>query len=262
MNDVLEGRPLTIDANQGEVVAPHPMFRVVVTGNSCGNGDALGVYQGVQQQNLAAMDRFMTLSVGYMDEVQETALLEKAVPRLQPTGLLQKMVKKMKDVVDGTFDLTPIIESVRTEPPCLQAENPVVFRPKPSTCRAPSAAEPAKSLTDAPVSAVEREQAFEPSLFSGLDAFLRDESAEETSVGDSSDEQTAETTDLEFPKPFREDDDPDDFENAVEIGSDGDSEDEESKEPFDDGDRPVAAPHFCRPRNAKIPVFASGSFVL
>src|SRR5690554_5804597 len=40
LNDVLEGRPLVITANGGEIIKPHPMFRVIVTGNSAGNGDA------------------------------------------------------------------------------------------------------------------------------------------------------------------------------------------------------------------------------
>lgn len=39
LNDVLEGRPLTITQNGGEQIQPHPMFRVVVTANSAGNGD-------------------------------------------------------------------------------------------------------------------------------------------------------------------------------------------------------------------------------
>jgi cobaltochelatase CobS len=58
LNDVLEGRPLVITQNGGEIIKPHPMFRVVVTGNSTGSGDASGLYQGVMMQNLAAMDRY------------------------------------------------------------------------------------------------------------------------------------------------------------------------------------------------------------
>ncbi|MDV5469036.1 AAA family ATPase [Klebsiella pneumoniae] len=52
LNDVLEGRPLVIAQNGGEIIKPHPMFRVVVTGNSTGSGDASGLYQGVMMQNL------------------------------------------------------------------------------------------------------------------------------------------------------------------------------------------------------------------
>ncbi|MDO6928722.1 AAA family ATPase, partial [Acinetobacter baumannii] len=56
LNDVLEGRPLVIAQNGGEIIKPHPMCRVVVTVNSTGSGDASGLYKGVMMQNLAAMD--------------------------------------------------------------------------------------------------------------------------------------------------------------------------------------------------------------
>src|SRR5690606_9901961 len=39
LNDILEGRPLVIAQNGGEIIQPHPLFRVVVTGNSVGSGD-------------------------------------------------------------------------------------------------------------------------------------------------------------------------------------------------------------------------------
>lgn len=58
LNDVLEGRPLVLAENAGEIIRPHPMFRVICTANSCGNGDDSGRYAGVQQQNLAFLDRF------------------------------------------------------------------------------------------------------------------------------------------------------------------------------------------------------------
>ena len=96
LNDVLEGRPLVIAENQGEIIQPHPMFRVVVTGNSAGNGDATGLYQGVVRQNIAALDRYCFLEVGYLDEKVEKEVLLKAVPRLSKSddqiNLAEKMV--------------------------------------------------------------------------------------------------------------------------------------------------------------------------
>mgnify|MGYP000793928356 FL=1 len=40
LNDVIEGRNLLIAENKGEAIKPHPMFRLIVTGNSnrCGRG--------------------------------------------------------------------------------------------------------------------------------------------------------------------------------------------------------------------------------
>lgn len=73
LNDVLEGRPLILET--GEVVKPHPLFRVVCTANSRGSGDESGLYTGVQQQNVAAMDRYRVLEVGYPAEDVEIKLL-------------------------------------------------------------------------------------------------------------------------------------------------------------------------------------------
>lgn len=75
MNDIIEGRPLMIPET-GEIVRPHPLFRVIVTANSKGGGDDTGCYAGIQQQNVAAMDRYRFLEVGYPDPQVETALIE------------------------------------------------------------------------------------------------------------------------------------------------------------------------------------------
>jgi hypothetical protein len=37
---------LVIAENGGEVIRPHPRFRVFATGNSAGAGDSSGLYQG------------------------------------------------------------------------------------------------------------------------------------------------------------------------------------------------------------------------
>lgn len=47
LNDVIEGHPLVIPQNGGEVIRPHPKFRVFATGNSAGAGDTTGLYPGV-----------------------------------------------------------------------------------------------------------------------------------------------------------------------------------------------------------------------
>ena len=92
LNDVLEGRPLVIAQNGGEIIKPHPMFRVVVTGNSTGSGDASGLYQGVMMQNLAAMDRYRFTKVGYADEEAELSILGRVTPKL-PENVRKGMVR-------------------------------------------------------------------------------------------------------------------------------------------------------------------------
>lgn len=92
LNDVLEGRPLVIAENGGEVVRPHPMFRVAVTGNSAGGGDETGAYLGVRQQNIAAMDRYRVVRVDYLPPAVEEPLLKAKVPELNDV-LVPKMVE-------------------------------------------------------------------------------------------------------------------------------------------------------------------------
>ncbi len=67
LNDIVEGAPLVIAANGGEVIRPHPKFRLIATGNSAGSGDTSGLYQGVLRQNLAFLDRFRVVQVAYPD---------------------------------------------------------------------------------------------------------------------------------------------------------------------------------------------------
>jgi cobaltochelatase CobS len=84
LNDVIEGQPLVIAQNGGEVIRPHPKFRVFATGNSAGAGDTTGLYQGVLRQNLAFLDRFRVLPVGYLEPEVELGVLAGAVPSLPP----------------------------------------------------------------------------------------------------------------------------------------------------------------------------------
>ena len=97
LNSVLDGAPLCIAENGGELVTPHPMFRFVATANTNGGGDETGLYQGVQRQNLAFADRFMLCEMGYPDSEVEKALLRKRFPTL-PKTLCATMVKYANDV--------------------------------------------------------------------------------------------------------------------------------------------------------------------
>lgn len=83
LNDVLQGGNLMIPENGCEVVRPHPRFRIIVTGNSAGSGDETGRYEGVRTMNLAFMDRFRLLEVGYPAPKVEEQILLKAVPALK-----------------------------------------------------------------------------------------------------------------------------------------------------------------------------------
>lgn len=75
LNDILEGAPLVIAQNGGEIIMPHNKFRFIATGNSAGSGDQTGLYQGVLQQNLAFLDRFRIIEATYAEPSVEEAIL-------------------------------------------------------------------------------------------------------------------------------------------------------------------------------------------
>ena len=91
LNAILDGSPLCLAENGGELIEPHPMFRFAATANTAGSGDESGLYSGAQRQNLALMDRFMVCEVGYPSEETEIALLTRKFPDL-PRSLCSTMV--------------------------------------------------------------------------------------------------------------------------------------------------------------------------
>ena len=96
LNDVLEGKPLTITANNGEIIKAHPNFRVVATANTIGNGDDTGAYVGTRQMNTAFMDRFRYLYMDYLTEQEETELVLKVSKVSKDTA--QKLAKFSHDL--------------------------------------------------------------------------------------------------------------------------------------------------------------------
>lgn len=75
---VLEGKPLVIKEadHENRVIKPHPDFRFVATGNTNGQGDESGLYQGTNMQNAANYERFSIVEqMPYMDTKLETRLV-------------------------------------------------------------------------------------------------------------------------------------------------------------------------------------------
>lgn len=99
LHAVMEGRPLVIAENNGEVIRPHANFRFVACGNTAGQGDEHGVHAGTMQQNLATLDRFRVFEVPYLEEADEVSTLMDANPGI-PQSIVEKMVKIAKSIRD------------------------------------------------------------------------------------------------------------------------------------------------------------------
>ena len=103
LNDVIEGRPLCILQNGGEIVFPHPFFRVIATANTKGTGDDSGFYNGTRILNQAFLDRWRFIECSYPEEKFERLLLKNKIPSLK------------SDLIDKLLQLTLELRRVSTE---------------------------------------------------------------------------------------------------------------------------------------------------
>ena len=91
LNSVLDGAPILIPET-GELVRPAEGFRVAFTGNAVNGGDDVSSYRGTQRMNMALLDRFMTLEVGYLPELEEAKILNRVLPML-PGNMISGFLK-------------------------------------------------------------------------------------------------------------------------------------------------------------------------
>ena len=93
-----EGGTLTLTDNAGEVIHPHPRFRLVGTANTLGTGDDSGLYAGTQVLNASHLDRWSVIyQVDYLPEEEELKLVAAKTPMLEHT-LAAAVVKLANDV--------------------------------------------------------------------------------------------------------------------------------------------------------------------
>lgn len=96
LNTVLDGGPLLLPET-GEVIEPHPDFRIAATGNAVDGGDDAVAYRGIQRMNLALIQRFLTVKVDYLSATDEAVVLNKHAPSL-PGSVIQSLVATANDV--------------------------------------------------------------------------------------------------------------------------------------------------------------------
>jgi cobaltochelatase CobS len=79
LQGVLEGAPLVLTENFGEVVYPHEFFRIIATANTFGRGDDSGLYASAKIQDAAMIDRFgIVVDCDYPEEKSEVEILVRA----------------------------------------------------------------------------------------------------------------------------------------------------------------------------------------
>lgn len=105
MHSVMEpGGRLAISAKGGEVVVPHPNFRIVATANTSGFGDELGQHPAAQVQDAAMRSRFdLVFHVDYMPWEEESQLVAGATGCESDDAKLMALVAadSRKAVADG-----------------------------------------------------------------------------------------------------------------------------------------------------------------
>lgn len=106
LNDVLEGKPLTILANNGEIIKPHPQFRVVATANTKGFGDNTGFYNGARLLNQAFLDRWRFVEVTYPKPKVELQMLKSAFPKLEEEMMIKlvRFANELRRVIETGFE--------------------------------------------------------------------------------------------------------------------------------------------------------------
>ena len=135
LHDVLEGHPLVIATNGGEVIHAHENFRFIANGNSAGSGDNTGLYQSVNQLDIAFMDRFRMIKVDYPSEEVEMKILEKKIPEL-PEEIRRNMIRVANQVrrlfIGGEETATPLTITMSTRSLCRWAKLTLAFRNAPN----------------------------------------------------------------------------------------------------------------------------------
>jgi cobaltochelatase CobS len=111
MQSALENNSLRLTEDSGREVKPHPMFRMFATGNTVGQGDENGMYQGARPQSLAFLDRFtIWAKVTYLNEAQRFTLIKNKAETLTDDvlGIINKYTTEhLQGFVEGRI-LQPI----------------------------------------------------------------------------------------------------------------------------------------------------------
>ncbi len=111
MQRAFEGNGLLLTEDGGRLIKPHAMFRMFATGNTVGQGDEFGMYQGARPQSMALLDRFKVwIHVEYMDAKQREELIKKSVPALEK-AMVNKVSKYVTEHINA-FTTSKVMQPI------------------------------------------------------------------------------------------------------------------------------------------------------
>ena len=126
MQRVFEGNGLMLTEDGGRIVKPHRMFRMFATGNTVGQGDEFGMYQGARPQSMAMLDRFTVWAhIDYLNEAERTRLITKRVPSLAK-DMLDKVNKYVTEHIEA-FKTSKVMQPITPRGYLDMAEAIVMF---------------------------------------------------------------------------------------------------------------------------------------
>lgn len=105
LHPVIEDQPmLVLKENKGEVIKPHPNFRLFATANSIGAmQERASAYQGTNQMNEAFLDRWQVIFVDNLSEKDELRVVRDEVPGLK-SRWAKKIVQFAQSVRNKTLE--------------------------------------------------------------------------------------------------------------------------------------------------------------
>jgi len=115
MNSVLDGRPLVLTANDGEVIHPQEGFRIVATANTTGHGDgeAYG-YAGTLRMSRAFTNRLQwTFIVDYPEPEVEEQMVKDIIDNEDIASQIVKFANEIRQVHTGEESRIPDTISTR-----------------------------------------------------------------------------------------------------------------------------------------------------
>lgn len=107
---LIEGKPWPIDET-GEVIEPHPNFRIVGTANTCGSGDS-DLYLSSQRMDQAFRRRWGWVKTDFLSKEVEVEIILKVTDNKLPRPLVMKLAETaeaMREMLTGDAPISTVV---------------------------------------------------------------------------------------------------------------------------------------------------------